>query len=95
MTSVNLLTDLQNSHVQYQSSDGELGDALSGSVYRNTYSHCFITNPACEFLFQYFSLDRSDQCGYGFLCLFRFCLMLLIILILNGFKIRVKTNFKG
>ena len=65
MTTENLLIDLQNPLVQYQSPNGELGDALSGSVYRNAYSR-LITNPAREFFVPIIQwIDRTHITGDG------------------------------
>jgi hypothetical protein len=54
MTSDNLLIDLQNPLAQYRSPNGELGDALSGSVYRNAYTR-FVKILHVNFLFQLYS----------------------------------------
>ena len=63
MTSDNLLIDLQNPLAQYQSPNGELGDALSGSVYRNAYTR-FITNPTREFFVPIIQwVDRTHITG--------------------------------
>jgi Plavaka transposase len=65
MTSDNLLIDLQNSLAQYQSPSGELGDALSGSVYRNAYKR-LITNPTRELFVPIIQwIDRTDITGNG------------------------------
>jgi hypothetical protein len=65
MTSENLFIDLQNPFVQHKSPNGELGDALSGSVYRNAYSR-FMTHPAREFFVPIIQwIDRTHITGDG------------------------------
>jgi hypothetical protein len=44
MTAENLLIDIKNPLKPYESPNGRLGDALSGSVYCNAY-RCMITDP--------------------------------------------------
>jgi hypothetical protein len=60
MTSDNLLIDLQNPLAQYQSPGGELGDALSGSVYRNAYTRYITKQPNTRVFCTNYSMDRSN-----------------------------------
>jgi hypothetical protein len=64
MTSENLLIDLNNPLKPYQSPDGRLGDALSGSVYRDAYQR-MITNPARQLFVPIIQewIDRTHVTG--------------------------------
>jgi len=63
MTSENLLIDLDNPLVPYSSPDGILGDAISGSVYRDAYKR-MITNPHRQLFVPIIQwIDRTSVTG--------------------------------
>ena len=63
MTAQNLLIDLQNPLQRYNSPDGRIGDALSGSVYRDAYSR-LITNPERQLFVPIIQwIDRTHVTG--------------------------------
>jgi hypothetical protein len=63
MTAENLLIDLCNPLKPYQSPDGRLGDAISGSVYRNAYDR-MITDPTRQLFVPIIQwIDRTHVTG--------------------------------
>ena len=63
MTAANLLIDLQNPLTPYTSPDGLIGDALSGSVYRDAYKR-MITNPTRQLFVPIIQwIDRTHVTG--------------------------------
>jgi Plavaka transposase len=63
MTAANLLIDLQDPLKPYASPDGRLGDALSGSVYRDAYQR-MITNPKRQLFVPIIQwIDRTHVTG--------------------------------
>jgi hypothetical protein len=59
----NVVLDFQDPLKPYKSCNGLLGEALSGSVYQNTYS-CLITNPSRQLLVPIIQwIDRTSVTG--------------------------------
>ena len=63
MTADNLLIDIQNPLEPYSSSEGRLGDAISGSVYRDAYQR-MITDPTRQLFVPIIQwIDRTSVTG--------------------------------
>jgi hypothetical protein len=63
MTAKNLIVDPQNPLQRYAPSDGRLGEACSGTVYRTAYDR-LITNPATQFFVPIIQwIDRTSITG--------------------------------
>jgi hypothetical protein len=63
MTQENLVLDMQNPLQQYKSPNGNIGEALSGSVYRDAYSK-YVKDPARELFVPIIQwIDRTSVTG--------------------------------
>jgi hypothetical protein len=63
MTQENLVLDMQNPLQQYKSPNGKIGEALSGSIYRDAYSK-YVKHPARELFVPIIQwIDRTSVTG--------------------------------